>query len=359
MRIYSLFALGTAAMLYAAAPNGLFGQTSDVQYLRGVSFGLRPTSLAEKLQIVGPGMVRTFAFTGVKAEMLSIRATETPWPTEVAGISVQFWNGQSDTSEQLLSLAIKSISQSNWCGFNRGEPPLRNPACLVTNITGQVPFGVSTTGNLAPPWRIRLVENGLPSPYFSLITDIEVVHVLNRCDTDTNSTGTCLPWLVSHEDGPEVSIYAPARPGETLVMQMYGLGFAERGARAGEPAPPADPEQSAAPHPAYKMLFDWTANSSPNEFAYDFPVEPITRNRSVSPPASVKRSEKEVGVYEVRFVVPDPPPGAADCPPLPPNTFQRPYPPVSSNLNVMFIGRRPTSDGASICVAIGDSATAR
>src|ERR1035441_1062372 len=85
-------------------------------------------------------------------------------------------------------------------------------ACLLTAITGQIPFElVSDPFTSPPPSALVISQDGVNSQSFPVGTVEDNVHVLTGCG---GYPGTC----VTHADGSLVSSALPAQPGEMVVI---------------------------------------------------------------------------------------------------------------------------------------------
>ena len=278
---------------------------------------------------VAPGQVLTLFTTGLSTMLSSGRtaAQTVPLPSSLAGVSVSLHQTYPETRR---SLPLFTITQFNHCGAT--DAP--SPACVLTGITVQIPFDISVPNPLifiAPisqgSSEIRINENGNEGPSFSVVPVATQVHVLRSCDINGSTFGSnvCYP-LVTHLDGSPV-LQAPrtpsgaaltlseANPGEVLVLYAYGMG------------------QVTAETPAAvtgaTMQYDYRANVAPS-----MPL-------NGTPPLFAGLTPGQIGLYQVNFVVPQPPAGSAPC-----GTE------VQSNLTVS-VAVGDTYDGAAICVNTG------
>jgi uncharacterized protein (TIGR03437 family) len=131
--------------------------------------------------------------------------------------------------------------------------------------------------------------------------------------------------LVLHADGTPVRV-KPARPGEELVMFALGLGKTTPAAQTGQASPP----EATVP---VQLRFDFTADARP-KLSYAPTQNEFLRFAGLSPGS--------VGLYQVNFKVPKPPPGTPSCPTQS----------AASNLTVTISGQA-SFDGAAVCVAVG------
>ena len=218
------------------------------------------------------------------------------------------------------------------------------PDCLLSAATVQIPFEIVLNRFSGPPstdittTQVTFTENGISSKAFQLWPVGANIHVLTTCTTRVvNPQGLpCMP-LVTHADGSMV--YGPftnfdkgpglAKPGEELVMYAVGLGMTMPTVKSGQPTPISGPSGVTG----IGIVFDYSANASPqNPGDSIFPY---------AVPAFVGLTPGFVGLYQVNFVVPQPPPGTLPC-----LSFSGRE---TSNLTVS-IGAGPSFDGARICV---------
>jgi len=159
-----------------------------------------------------------------------------------------------------------------------------------------------------------------------------------------------LPPVVTHADGSLVTASRPAKAGETLVLYAVGLGPTVPMIKSGEAAPIPAPSSYVA------LRFDFSPDTGPS---FARLIEPLLASTAASGGASPNLQVGEmtpafltpgyVGLYQVNFVVPEPPAGYQN------GCFQGA---LRSNLTVS-IGVLYSYDGAGICVElpVGASAT--
>lgn len=293
---------------------------------------------------IAPGQVVTLFATGFMTVVTGgvQRAATVPLPKTLAGISASL---QQQTSS--FPLPLFSVEQ-----FNRCSDPNPAPACLVTAVTVQIPFDIVVPNPIAdlitssPTTYLTISENGNVSKSFVVSPASDQIHVLNSCDVNgqTRETGVCYS-LVTHADGNLV-LQAPrgpngqpltnseAKPGETLVMYLYGMGAVSPTAIAGN-VPPSPPPTVASPVSA---RYDYAANASPSK-----PIAAPIGALPLAPPPFAGLAPKQIGLYQVNFVVPTPPAGTQPCGAT-----------ITSNLTVSLAtndyGTGYSFDGAAICV---------
>ena len=159
-----------------------------------------------------------------------------------------------------------------------------------------------------------------------------------------------LPPVVTHADGSLVTASRPAKAGETLVLYAVGLGPTVPMIKSGEAAPIPAPSSYVA------LRFDFSPDTGPS---FARLIEPLLASTAASGGASPNLQVGEmtpafltpgyVGLYQVNFVVPEPPAGYQNRCGLGA---------LRSNLTVS-IGVLYSYDGAGICVEVpvGASAT--
>jgi uncharacterized protein (TIGR03437 family) len=264
---------------------------------------------------VAPGQIVPLFVTGLKTVLAGgmVKAQTVPLPTVLAGISVTL----SQTPQYSRPLPLVSINQFNHCAGSSST----TPDCLLTAITAQIPFDIAVLNPLIgspalqPVTTLAISENGTMSQSFAVIPVPDQIHVLQSCDIggETRNTGVCFP-IVTHLDGslvlqaPRVPGQPPlsnseALPGEALIMYAYGLGQVSPAMQAGSasPNPPA-----VVVSPVY-LQFDYRPNASPSA---------PTLNSSLTTtaqPLFAGLAPDEVGLYQINFVVPSPPPGTPVC----------------------------------------------
>ena len=168
------------------------------------------------------------------------------------------------------------------------------------------------------------------------------VHVANLCDIDTAaSPGACSTPLITHADGTLVSMSSPAKTGEEIVIWALGLGATQ----------PAVPTGQATPSPApvaqtlQEVNYEYQLNAGPWR---GVPYLSVCYTTVFCPntPVFAGLTPGYVGLYQVNFVIPGPPPGTACAPPIANN------PTIVSNLTLTLVGST-SFDGAGICVEVG------
>ncbi len=291
-----------------------------------------------------PGQVIPLLVTGLQTVLPppgTLAAQKVPLPTNLGGISVTLRQTLPDRSWQLPIFAIR---QSNHCdGVNM------TAACLVTALTLQMPYDMTVPNLLAATpvaqsdSTLVVSEGGVSSQTFQVQAVHDRVHIIQSCDIggQTYGTGVCYP-LVTHADGSLVQqdirsssgeqTHTEAQPGETLVMYAYGLGAVNTAVPLGD----LSPNPAAVAAEMFSMRYDYSPNAGPS----------MPGNSQYLLPVFAGLTPGQIGLYQVNFVVPRPPPGTAPC-----------GSPVQSNLTVSILALSSGSfDGASICVDPGTAA---
>ena len=85
-----------------------------------------------------PGQIVTLQVTGLKTILTSpVRASQTPLPTVLAGISLTL-NQTTRLGVTPAPIPLISIQQTNQC-----DSASASADCMVTSITGEIPFEMS------------------------------------------------------------------------------------------------------------------------------------------------------------------------------------------------------------------------
>lgn len=216
-----------------------------------------------------------------------------------------------------------------------------------TAITIQIPFelqpGCSFTNpacNLVLLTQLIVTVNGAAGPPVDLTPLADRVHILTSCDTVVpGGSGVaginllpCTP-LVTHADGSPVTSASPAQSSEELVAYAVGLGLTN-------PAVPTGKAAAAATPTSETFALDF--NFRPNALATK-PIPPsaipVLLSTGLYTPLYSGLVPGYVGLYQINFIVPQPPAGILSCSGT-----------VQSNLTVS-VGGQTSFDGVGICVA--------
>jgi uncharacterized protein (TIGR03437 family) len=206
----------------------------------------------------------------------------------------------------------------------------------VSYVTVQVPYSSGIPSSYAA---ITLSNpNYTAVSYVPLLIVNDNIHLLTQCDGLVVSTGQlvrnssigCQPF-VTHADGTVVWTQSPAKAGEQLVAYAVGLGQTNPPLTTGKLVTAAAPTQT-------KYTLDF--NYRPNALA--------TRPLPGAPEAIFAGATPGfVGLYQVNFVVPAPPPGTPPCL----DTFRPQGNVIETNLTVTIAGNE-SFDAAGICVSV-------
>ena len=308
--------IGSVVLLASSHATGQSGPT-----LVGSGYGSPP------YVSVAPGQVLTLWVAGLKAISPSTsNATMFPLPTSLAGISVTL-NQTQRAFSQTLPLTLISVVQTNLCG----DPLNTAQACLLTAITGQIPFElVSDPFTSPPPSALVISQDGVNSQSFPIGTVEDNVHVLTGCG---GYPGTC----VTHADGSLVSSALPAQPGEMVVIYTVGLGHTVPAVASGQPTPVPAPTVGGV-----LVNFDFRCNAGPSR-----PAGGNARQGIGVSPAFAGLTPGQAGLYQINVQLPNVFPAAQACP------ESSAYYPAFSNLTINIASPYFSYDGAAIWVQPG------
>jgi uncharacterized protein (TIGR03437 family) len=189
-----------------------------------------------------------------------------------------------------------------------------HPCRSFVAITVQIPFEMPVTPAGAPADAavsvdVIISEGGVAKVAVAMNTLNDQIHVITACDngqglarsTAALANAPC-GGLAFHSDGtPAVNsqgFVRPAEPGEQLVMYALGLGPTTPPAQTGQPSP------SSAMVPV-QIGFDFSPNAPPKYPLYQT-QHPNLVFAGLTPGS--------VGLYQINFTVPQPPPGTPSCP---------------------------------------------
>jgi len=213
--------------------------------------------------VVAPGQVATLQVVGLKPinAQLWAKATTTPLPTKLAGISITIKQSGTISSP----VPVLSISQLEVCILS----PSPSPECLLTLLTVQIPvdivFDRPCVGNCSVtpspttvPVDLIISENGSDSRTFRVNVVRDSIHIVTGCG------GVQYTTCVTHPDGKLVTSSSPALVGETVVIYAYGLGWTDPVVRTGDVAP--TPAPSLVRSVRVAVQFDFTPNARPWQY---------------------------------------------------------------------------------------------
>jgi len=296
---------------------------------------------------VAPGQITTIFVVGLTPDFSKPQlAAGVPLPTTLAGVSVVF---NQNSLKQTTVAPLLSVQQSNLCSF--GLSGAMNPVpleCTITAVTLQVPYELSTGGELSLPLTELVVTvNGVSSRTFRVSLFVDNVHVLNTCDsypvkrTAQPNLATDCNSVVNHADGTPVTAVTPAKPGETVVIYGYGLGQTSPLPKNGEATP--TPAPILGPNQDVLIQFDFDENARPSN--------PRSSRQFSLYPKFVGLTPGQVGLYQINVALPYSIPQIEPCTPNVACTGNPAFCPlpITSNLTI-DIGGVSSFDGAAICV---------
>jgi len=267
---------------------------------------------------------------------------------------------------QLLTFFLQSPAGSDvsavfWNGADQPMPVVRvdsvpldcrgvtSTCAQELAVTVQIPFGILAVCNIcANPLEsggsIAMTVNGVKTPYLAVQTLQDRVHIVTACDVLVAGASIppsfggfpCTPTIM-HADGTLVSPSQPAQSGEELVAYATGLGQTNPPLTTGEPAAASSPTVTT---------FQLDFNFHPNALA----AKPLPASVTGFSPVFTGATKGFVGLYQINFIVPPPPPGLLPCVLSSATLINGNV--VQSNLTVS-IGSVFSFDGAGICVQPG------
>lgn len=287
---------------------------------------------------VAPGQITTFFLSGVGVTLPAparMDARGPALPTSLGGFSATI---RQTFTNMLFSLPILSVKQTNICVAN--STGFAGSGCTITSLTVQIPNGLAVPNplELNPFFEFGATElivsvDGVPSSTFALGPAATQIHMLTNCDGSpvANFGGLPCTWQITHANGSMVAWYAPAKPGETVVAYAFGLGTAGSQVVDGVPAPFG----VSLPAGHFQLSYAYRAGGPLP------PIEaPAIPESEPAHPVYVGLVGGFVGLYQINFVVPHPPPG----------TFACDGSTVFTNAAVSVQGTQ-SMDNASFCVA--------
>jgi uncharacterized protein (TIGR03437 family) len=231
------------------------------------------------------------------------------------------------------------------------------PCASMTAITIQIPYEMQLPclacalpyPGSGPP-QLFVTANGAAGALFELSPLTDRVHILTTCDTvipGGSGYAPCAP-VVTHADGSLVSSGSPAHGGEEIVAYAVGLGPTTPAIPTGQAAPTATPTSET-----FLLDFNFRPNALATEPAPPFPIiisgagpllsfpsNQVAAGGLPSGPLFSGLVAGYIGLCQINFVVPQPPPAMQAC------SFGT----IQSNLTVS-VGGLNSFDGAGICIA--------
>lgn len=302
---------------------------------------------------VAPGQVLRLFVQGVGANLTQpVFATSLPLPTTLAGISIRFQENGSGAGATPTLLPLFAVAPFSACSGTvydilnfEFSPPTPYPCGSIAAITLQIPFEATYSGlgepeNAAVGVGLTIFEGGTAKASVAMNIFQDQIHVISACDMpvttaysysgDTPSPSPRCPGVAFHGDGTQVTSLKPAQKGEYLVMYALGLGVTTPQAVTGQASPP----NASVP---IRLGFDFNPNEAPQQAYGAQTTQDLIFAGLVA---------GSVGLYQVDFMVPDPPPGTLPCGYNNVTNVR-----TGSNLTVSITGQA-SYDGAAICVAI-------
>ncbi len=267
-----------------------------------------------------PGEILTIHVTGLSGLNQPVAAASVPLPSTLAGISITMTQGATGATIPVPLFAafpVSTCADAQTAGCSQ-----------FVGITLQIPYELAPNGPFSArppnPAHLAITQAG-QTALVDLEPVYDCVHILRSGDTITQlgvqAPGTVfLKPIVAHADGSLVLQQNPARPGETLVMYAVGLGATVPRAITGDKSPLA-------------------ATVGPVTLGFAFQAPPGTPPPSSAVPVFSGLTPGSVGLYQINFVVPEPPTSLQLCTPGGP----------ASNLSVTLYGQASV-DVAGICV---------
>jgi uncharacterized protein (TIGR03437 family) len=271
---------------------------------------------------------------------------------------------------QLLTLfvqpaaAVSPVSSSSVTASYSGQPmavlriaplstacnaPLPNGSqcAQVLAVTVQVPFEIGVICGLCESpivasGQIVVSVNGVGAASVGVQPLQDQVHFLTACDVIVAGTSSSRPLnglpcapVITHANGQTVSNLLPANAGEELVAYAIGLGATSPALATGQPA-----SQTVPTVTTFNIDFNYRVNA--------LATQPGAVGSQTAPPLFTGATQGFVGLYQINFIVPPPPPGLTPC--VNNATIALGGIAVASNLTVS-VGSAYSFDGAGICVA--------
>jgi uncharacterized protein (TIGR03437 family) len=204
-------------LLVAVSASTGFAQAANSIASAGYSFsGATPVAPGQVISLFVPSL-----------NVPNARATKTPWPTSLSGVSVVVPNPPNPAYP--TALPILSVSSylcegpaTQFCPAEIAVQVPYEPTCIPNQLDDCMfgPFGSLVL--------VAVQVNGVAGPGFLLAPSAGQPHFLNSCDSIFGSGGICLQQI-THADGSLVGGFAlpgvtPAHPGESVTIYAVGLG---------------------------------------------------------------------------------------------------------------------------------------
>ncbi|MEZ5401381.1 MAG: hypothetical protein R2729_17050 [Bryobacteraceae bacterium] len=282
---------------------------------RGIIFGegYKPPRLQ-----VAPGQVLTIYATGVGEKITKrVRAEKTPWPTELAGISVDL------TFFGNTPAPLAQVEPFSTCPRYFDEVERRGGSCgRYLAITLQIPQMIRSMLVGQPlPTTLGLVirENGEAHSTTDLEPQLDRIHFLRTCDAamlpyqdggygfpgGARLYDDCFVFLRTF--GPDgLPLQRSVREGDTVVIHAYGLG--------------TDWADGQSPPPIESLVGQWPVTYPSERFRLHYAFGGDVENGSGSvgdtrplPWDYLGPVAGEVGLFQLNFKMPPIPKDLAPC----------------------------------------------
>ena len=306
--------------------------------LLGVVFNCWPQTPSPAL--LGAGHLTPFPIPVAPGQLLTlfVQPGGAISPSTSYSISAIYSANGSDQAMPVLQVA-----QTNTAC----KAPFSAPCPEILAVTVQVPFEIQVicawcANPVVPGGNIVLSVDGVKAPIVGVQGLQDQVHFLTICDVivagsssaqPVNGGSPCTP-MVTHANGKTVSAILPAVAGEELTAYATGLGATTPALVTGQPDAQSSPTVTS-----FGLDFNYRVNAL------------ATRPNGVGAPASsplfTGATKGFVGLYQVNFIIPEPPAGLPPC--VDNAAIAVGGIAVLSNLTVS-LGSNFSFDGAGICV---------
>jgi uncharacterized protein (TIGR03437 family) len=231
------------------------------------------------------------------------------------------------------------------------------PCPQVLAVTVQIPFGIPVFCPLCATAfviaeSIAVSVSGVATTNVMVQAFQDQVHFLTSCDVIMAGPSSPVPVngglpcaaIVTHANGTTVSAIAPATAGEELVAYATGLGQTIPALTTGQP-----PAASSPTLTTFTIDYNYRVNA--------LATQPGTVDSGNATPLFTGATKGYVGLYQINFIVPPPPPLLQPCVNSATAVITAGIA-VQSNLTVS-IGSPFSFAGAGICVrpTVGDDNT--
>jgi uncharacterized protein (TIGR03437 family) len=287
--------------------------------------------------LVGAGFFNPFPIVVAPGQLLTLFVQPPAGfdPTApLPAVSAVFWN---EADEAMPVLQVQQTTTGCSVPSSSGVCP--NLLAVTVQVPFDAPVNPAAAANvLVRPSGIAVAVNGVKSPYFGAQAEASQVHIVTACSglfsqppIAQNAGGIPCAPVITHADGSQVTVNSPAVAGEELVAYATGLGQTNPPLTTGRPAAASSPTLAT-----FNLDFNYRANA--------LATKPVSTG---SVPLYAGATQGYVGLYQINFIVPQPPAGLQPCgySGVTPDLVNG----VVSNLTVSF-GSIYSFDGAGICI---------